>query len=59
MIQQYFKQAWQLIRQNKLFSSIYVAGTALAVSMVMVIAIFFYLMTEKSIPNWNGIDCYT
>ncbi|MEA4917588.1 ABC transporter permease [Proteiniphilum sp.] len=51
MLKQYFKQAWQLIKQNKLFSSIYVAGTALAVSMVMVIAIFFYLMTGNIYPE--------
>lgn len=51
MLKQYFKQAWELIKQNKLFSSIYVAGTALAVSMVMVIAIFFYLMTGKIYPE--------
>ncbi|OJV87269.1 MAG: hypothetical protein BGO34_13100 [Bacteroidia bacterium 44-10] len=51
MLKQYFKQAWQLIKQNKLFSSIYVAGTALAISMVMVIAIFFYLITGKIYPE--------
>lgn len=51
MIRQYFKQTWQLIRQNKLFSTIYVAGTALAISMVMVIAIFFYLKTGNIYPE--------
>ncbi|MDY9919584.1 MAG: FtsX-like permease family protein [Proteiniphilum sp.] len=51
MIRQYFKQAWELIRQNKLFSIIYVAGTALAISMVMVIAIFFYLKTGNIYPE--------
>lgn len=51
MIKQYFKQAWQLIRQNKLFSSIYIAGTALGISMVMVIAIFFYLKTGSIYPE--------
>lgn len=51
MIQQYFKQAWQLIRQNRLFSVIYVAGTALAITMVMVIGIFFYLKTGDIYPE--------
>lgn len=26
----YFKQAWHTIRQNKLFSAVYIGGTALA-----------------------------
>lgn len=51
MLKQYFKQAWQLVKQNKLFSSIYVAGTALAISMVMVVAVFFYLKTGDIYPE--------
>ena len=51
MIQQYFKQAWQLIKENKLFSIIYVAGTALAITMVMIIAIYFYLKTGNIYPE--------
>jgi putative ABC transport system permease protein len=33
MIKLYFKQSWALIRQNKLFSSLYVLGTGLAIAM--------------------------
>ncbi|MFA5647895.1 MAG: ABC transporter permease [Bacteroidales bacterium] len=51
MIKQYFKQAWQLIKQNKLFSGIYIAGTALGISMVMVMAIFLYLKTGNIYPE--------
>jgi len=51
MLKQYFKQAWQLIKQNKLFSSIYIAGTALGISMVMVIAILFFLKTGNIYPE--------
>ncbi|MDR2815257.1 MAG: ABC transporter permease [Proteiniphilum sp.] len=51
MIRQYFKQAWQLIRQNRLFSAIYVAGTALGISMVMVMAILDYVKTAGIYPE--------
>ena len=32
----YLKQAWALIRQERLFSSVYIVGTGLAISLVMV-----------------------
>ncbi|MEA4917592.1 ABC transporter permease [Proteiniphilum sp.] len=53
MLKQYFKQAWQLIKQNKLFSSIYVAGTALGISMVMVLAILNHIKTANIYPEYN------
>lgn len=53
MLKQYFKQAWQLIRQNKLFSSIYVIGTALGISMVMVLAILNHIKTANIYPEYN------
>ena len=31
MIKLYFKQAWQLLKQNPLFSSVYVLGTGLGI----------------------------
>ena len=53
MIKQYFKQAWQLIKQHKLFSAIYVAGTALGISMVMVMAILNYVKSADISPEIN------
>lgn len=53
MTHQYFKQAWQLIKQNKLYSSIYIAGTALGISMVMVLAILQYVKTANIYPEMN------
>lgn len=35
----YVKQAWEMVKQNKLFTSIYVAGTALATTMIMAVYI--------------------
>ncbi len=53
MTHQYFKQAWQLIKQNKLYSYIYIAGTALGISMVMVLAILNYVKTANIYPEMN------
>ena len=39
MIKLYFKQAFYLLRENKLLSSISIIGTALAIAMIMVIVI--------------------
>lgn len=53
MIKQYFRQAWHLIKQNKLFSGIYIAGTALGISMVMVMAIINHMKTANLYPETN------
>ena len=53
MLKQYLKQAWQLIKQNKLFSTIYIAGTALGILMVMVMAILNYVKTANIYPETN------
>lgn len=49
----YFKQSWQLIRQNPLFSGVYIAGTALAISMVMVYSILWYVRVADVAPESN------
>ena len=33
MLKLYLKQAWTLLRQNPLFSGLYIAGTGLAIAM--------------------------
>lgn len=53
MLKQYFKQAWQLIKQNKLFSTIYIVGTAMGISMVMIMAILNYVKTANIYPETN------
>ncbi|RHJ81814.1 ABC transporter permease [Parabacteroides sp. AM08-6] len=53
MYKQYFKQAWNLIRQEKLFSIIYIIGTGLSVSMVMVLSIVFYMKVANIYPETN------
>ncbi len=53
MIKQYLKQALNLMRQEKLFSSIYILGTGLAVSMVMALSIALTVMFANVYPETN------
>ena len=53
MIKLYLKQSWMLIRQNKLFSSLYVLGTGLAIAMTMIIAIVYYIKIAPIYPEVN------
>lgn len=39
MIKIYLKQAWFLLRENKLLTAVSVGGTALAICLIMVIVI--------------------
>ena len=49
----YFKQAWQLIRQEPLFSLIYIVGTGLSISVVMTVVIVFYIRVADLYPETN------
>ena len=53
MIKQYFKQAWTMMRQNKLFTSIYVAGTGLSIAFTMVLFIIYYVKFAPIYPEYN------
>ncbi|MDR2810254.1 MAG: ABC transporter permease [Tannerellaceae bacterium] len=50
---QYIKQAWNLLRQEKLFSSIYIVGTGLSITMVMALSIIFYIRIADVYPETN------
>ena len=49
----YLKQAWALIRQERLFSSVYIVGTGLAISLVMVLSIVFYVKMASIYPEMD------
>lgn len=49
----YFKQAWNLIKQEKLFSYIYIIGTGLSITMVMILSILLYIRTANIYPETN------
>jgi putative ABC transport system permease protein len=53
MIRIYFKQAWNLMRQEKLFSAVYIIGTGLSITVAMALAIIFYLKTANIYPETN------
>ena len=48
-----FKQAWMLMKQNPLFSSIYVVGTGLSIALVMTVFIIYYVKFAPIYPEYN------
>lgn len=53
MLKNYFKQAWTLMRQNRLFTGIYVVGTGLSIALVMTLFIIFYVKFGHVYPEYN------
>lgn len=53
MYKVYLRQAMQMLRQNKFFSIIYITGTGLAITMVMLLAILYYFRTGNIAPEIN------
>ncbi len=53
MIKTYLKQAWAMMKQNRLFTSIYVAGTALSVAFTMILFIVYYVKFGPVYPEYN------
>lgn len=56
MIKIYLKQAWELMKQNKLFSTLYVVGTGLAIAMTMIMAIIYYVKIAPVYPEVNRMN---
>lgn len=53
MLKQYFKQAFSMLRDNKLLSLISILGTAMAICMIMVIVITYQLRVKNYSPEDN------
>lgn len=49
----YLKQAWALLKENKLLSGVSIFGTALAICMIMVIVIVWQMRTANYSPEDN------
>ncbi|WP_297906755.1 ABC transporter permease [uncultured Parabacteroides sp.] len=49
----YLKQAWALLKENKLLSGVSIFGTALAICMIMVIVIVWQVRTANYSPEDN------
>lgn len=50
------KQAWELLKQNKLFSMLYIVGTGLAIAMTMVMAMVYYVKIAPVYPEVNRLN---
>lgn len=53
MIKQYFKQAWQLLKDNPVLSAISIIGTALAICMIMVMVMSHEVKNAPYAPETN------
>ena len=49
----YIRQAFAMMREEKLFSSIYILGTALAIAFTMVMAVVYYAKLANIAPEVN------
>lgn len=58
MIKIYLKQAWELLKQNKLFSSLYILGTGLAIATTMIMTIVYYVKIAPIYPEEHRSDMY-
>ncbi len=58
MIKIYVKQAWQMMKQQKLFSTIYIIGTALAICFTTVMAVAYYVKLAPLYPEYNRSRTY-
>ena len=43
MIKRYIKQTWAMLKQHKLFGSLYIIGTAIPVALTMIVITFQYI----------------
>lgn len=53
MIGKYLRQSFLMLKQNPLFSGLYIVGTGLAISMVMVLAVLYYIKIGDIYPETN------
>lgn len=53
MIKLYLKQAWELLKQNRLFSLLYIVGTGLAIAMTMIMAVIYYVRLAPLYPEYG------
>ena len=53
MIRQFFRQALTMMKQHKLFTGIYIAGTALSVTMIMITFAVLYIKFAPIYPEEN------
>ena len=55
----YLRQALAMMREEKLYSAMYICGTALAIAFTMLIAEVYYIKTADIAPEVNRSKTYT
>ena len=53
MNKQFFRQAWTMMKQHKLFTGIYITGTAASIAMSMTIFVILYIKLGPLYPEEN------
>ena len=53
MIQQFFRQAWTMMKQQRLFTGMYLVGTAVSIALAMTLFIIFYIKLGPIYPEYN------
>lgn len=52
------RQVWEQVRQDRLFSAIYIAGVALAIATTMIFTIVYYVKLAPVYPEYNRANTY-
>lgn len=47
-----------MLKQNRLFSSVYIVGTGLSIALVMVLFVIYYVRPDRFIRNTTGTACW-
>lgn len=53
MILQFFRQAWIMMKQHRLFTGMYLVGTAVSIALAMTLFIIFYIKLGPIYPEYN------
>ena len=53
MKNQFLRQAWTMMKQHRLFTGMYLAGTAVSIALAMTLFIIFYIKLGPVYPEYN------
>ena len=58
MLRLYFKQAIEQLKQDRLFSGLYIGGTGLAIATTTIMAVILFLKVAPLYPEYNRSQIY-
>ena len=53
MKNQFLRQAWTMMKQHRLFTGMYLIGTAVSIALAMTLFIIFYIKLGPVYPEYN------